>query len=140
MKRLVWIPIACLVIGAATVGGWRLWQSWRLYSTLAKLSQVEGQDEPLRPDKRHLVAVRKLRFTWDTLVESGGPIVDPDQFAFRMAPDIAPPPVRKPKPLITALHVDLRALAPLTNVGCVRDRRKTKGPDRATAQPRHTTP
>jgi hypothetical protein len=77
VARAVWIAIVCAIVVATTVGAWRLWQYWSLYSTLARLSEAEGLGEPLRPDGRHLAAIRKLRFTWDALVESGGPIVDP---------------------------------------------------------------
>jgi hypothetical protein len=77
VARVVWTALVCIVVGVAIGGAWRLWQYWQLYSTLAKLSEADDLGEPLRPDGRHLVAIRKLRFTWDTLVENGGPIVDP---------------------------------------------------------------
>jgi hypothetical protein len=77
VARVVWIAVICVIVVAATVGAWRLWQYWRLYSILVELSEADGLGEPLRPDSRHLAAIRKLRFSWDPLVESGGPIVDP---------------------------------------------------------------
>ena len=114
MKRVVWIAIACLVIGAGTAGAWRIWQSWRLYSTLATLSQADGLDEPLRPDGRHLAAVRKLRFTWDTMVESGGPIVDPLRpYGSRdMADDLGPIIGTTDTEAIAKFHIEVaRALS-----------------------------
>jgi hypothetical protein len=77
VARVVWIAVICVIVVAATVGAWRLRQYWRLYSILVELSEADGLGEPLRPDSRHLAAIRKLRFSWDPLVESGGPIVDP---------------------------------------------------------------
>jgi hypothetical protein len=77
MTRGVWIVVLCIVLCAGIAGGWRLWQVWYLYSTLAELSQADDVDQPLRPDSRHLAAIRKLRFSWDNLVENGGPTVDP---------------------------------------------------------------
>jgi hypothetical protein len=77
MTRNVWIVLVCVVLCAGIAGAWRLWQYWYLYSTLAELSQADDLDEPLRPDRRDLAAIRKLRFTWDNLVENGGPTVDP---------------------------------------------------------------
>jgi len=114
VKRVVWIAIACLVIGAGSVGAWRLWQSWRLYSTLAKLSQMDGLGEPLLPDGRHLAAIRKLRFTWDTMVESGGPIVDPLRpYGSRdMADDLGPIIGTTDTEAIAKFHIDVaRALS-----------------------------
>jgi hypothetical protein len=77
MTRRVWIVVLCIVLCAGIAGGWRLWQVWYLYSTLAELSQADDVAQPLRPDSRHLAAIRKLRFSWDNLVENGGPTVDP---------------------------------------------------------------
>ena len=77
MTRGVWIVVLCIVLCAGIAGGWRLWRVWYLYSTLAELSQADDVDQLLRPDTRHLAAIRKLRFSWDNLVENGGPTVDP---------------------------------------------------------------
>jgi hypothetical protein len=77
MTRHVWLTVACIILCIGLFGAWRLWRYWSLYSTLADMSQAEGLSEPLAPDSRHLAAIRKLRFTWDNLVESGGPTVDP---------------------------------------------------------------
>jgi hypothetical protein len=77
MSGKLWIVLVCVVLCAGIAGAWRLWQYWYLYSTLAELSQADDLDQPLRPNSRHLAAIRKLRFTWDNLVESGGPTVDP---------------------------------------------------------------
>jgi hypothetical protein len=74
MTRTVWIVLVGIVLCVGIAGAWRLWQYWHLYSTL---SQADDLDEPLRPDSRHLAAIRRLRFTWNNLVESGGPTVDP---------------------------------------------------------------
>ena len=77
MTRKIWIVLGCIVLCAGAAGAWRLWHYWYLHSTLIELSQADDLDQPLRPDSRHLAAIRKLRFTWDNLVESGGPTVDP---------------------------------------------------------------
>lgn len=77
MTRKIWIVLGCIVLCAGAAGAWRLWHYWYLHSTLAELSRADDLDQPLRPDSRHLAAIRKLRFTWDNLVESGGPTVDP---------------------------------------------------------------
>ena len=92
MTRAIWIGVICILISAGTAGAWQVRQYWRLYSALAELSELDGLGEPLRPDARHLAAIRKLRFTWDTMVESGGPIVDPSRpYGSRnMADDLAP--------------------------------------------------
>ena len=75
MTRHVWITVACIILCIGLFSAWRLWRYWSLYSTLAEMSQAEGLSEPLAPDSRHLAAIRKLRFTWDTMVENGGPTV-----------------------------------------------------------------
>jgi hypothetical protein len=62
VARVVWIALVCIVVGVGIGGAWRLWQYWQLYSTLAKLSEADDLGEPLRPDGRHLAAIRKLRF------------------------------------------------------------------------------
>lgn len=91
MRRAIWIAVICLII-AGIGGAWQVRQYWLIYSTLADLSKLDGLGEPLRPDARHLAAIRKLQFTWDTMVESGGPIVDPTRpYGSRnMAADLAP--------------------------------------------------
>ena len=92
VKRAIWIGVICILIGTGIAGTWQVRQYWLLYSTLAELSKLDGLGEPLRPDTRHLAAIRKLRFTWDTMVESGGPIVDPQRpyGSRQMADDLAP--------------------------------------------------
>jgi hypothetical protein len=72
-----WMILVAIVIAAGLVGLWQGVRYWRLYSIYRDLPLADDSDEPLRPDRRHLTAIRKLRFTWDPLVESGGPIVDP---------------------------------------------------------------
>lgn len=92
MARAIWIGVICIIVGAGIAGAWRVWQYWLFYSALAELSELDGLGEALRPDSRHLAAIRKLRFTWIQWWESGGPIVDPVRpYGSRnMADDLAP--------------------------------------------------
>jgi hypothetical protein len=67
-KRLL---VVVLGLGAAWCGlrGWQMWST-------AKAFAANDADEPIRPSERHVMAMRKLRFTWDPWVESGAPLVD----------------------------------------------------------------
>jgi hypothetical protein len=67
-----------ITIGAlATAGAGGCWLHW-------KHRERRILAEALEPDFRpqftaaHVNVLRRVRFTWDPLVESGGPLVDPD--------------------------------------------------------------
>jgi hypothetical protein len=70
---------------------WLGWQVWRQKLAFDLYRSAELSDTPLVTPK-HLAALRKLRFAWSPLVESGGPSVDP-QTPFGsadMADDLGP--------------------------------------------------
>jgi hypothetical protein len=64
-----------LLVVTIVVLAWPAWEAcrwvlaWRVY-TAPELA-------PPAITARHIAALRKLRFAWNTLIESGGPIVDP---------------------------------------------------------------
>lgn len=66
---MIWVMLALAVLA------WPAWQAWRW--ELAR----RVYDYPMTPmptiTAQHIAALRKLRFAWNTRIESGGPLVDP---------------------------------------------------------------
>jgi hypothetical protein len=66
------------VVMALLLGlGLRLWQYWRVFSVYEAAGQTDAPLRPAKPSARLLQAMRKLHFTWNPMIESGGPLVDP---------------------------------------------------------------
>lgn len=55
--------------------GWKFWRDSRLFSAFMTTG---ASLRPFQPTERHLQAIRKLKFTWSLMIESGGPLVDPN--------------------------------------------------------------
>src|SRR5215472_16868018 len=114
MARPIAFVIACIALGLALAAGWRAWDYWRLYRFYEATNRSDDIDEPLKPSVRHLQAIRKLRFSWDTRVESGGPIVDPaaPYGSADMVDDLAPLIDTRDAVTIATFNVEVsRALA-----------------------------
>lgn len=63
-------------LAAAVVLAWAAWQGWGWWQLHAIYQATDGEAAPILTP-RHVAALRKLRFTWNVLIESGGPTVDP---------------------------------------------------------------
>ena len=69
MRRLIWlIPIVAAL-------AWLVWTGWRWET--ARQIYADPKDPALTITPQHVEALRKLRFAWNTRIESGGPVVDP---------------------------------------------------------------
>ncbi|HEY6259813.1 MAG TPA: hypothetical protein VIY51_28885 [Xanthobacteraceae bacterium] len=68
--RVIWFILATAMLA------WPAWQAWRW--ELARRVYVDEQETPVPAiTAKHVEALRKLQFAWDTRIESGGPVVDP---------------------------------------------------------------
>jgi hypothetical protein len=109
-----WIILVAIVVAVGLAAAWRGLQYWRLYSIYSDLAQSNDSYQPLRPESRHLMAIRKLHFSWDPLVESGGPIVDPltPYGSADLADDLGPIVGTRDMVAIAKFHVEVaRALS-----------------------------
>jgi hypothetical protein len=68
-RYLIWLGLAAAVLA------WPVWTAWRWEAARRVYADSESPAFTITP--RHVEALRKLRFTWTTRVESGGPMVDP---------------------------------------------------------------
>jgi hypothetical protein len=69
---------------------WPAWEAWRWGLALRVYADPETPAPTLT--SKHVAALRKLRFDWNTRIESGGPVVDPaaPYGSGDMAADLAP--------------------------------------------------
>jgi hypothetical protein len=114
VTRGSWIILVAIIIAAGIAAVWQGLRYQRLYAIYRDLTLADDSYEPLRPDRLHLMAIRKLRFTWDPLVESGGPIVDPlrPYGSADMADDLGPIIGTRDMVAVARFHVEVgRALA-----------------------------
>src|SRR5262245_42900821 len=67
--RMIWLILALALLA------WPVWEVWRW----ELVRRVYASQEPPVPSitPRHVQALRKLRFAWNTAIENGGPVVDP---------------------------------------------------------------
>jgi hypothetical protein len=79
-----------LLLAMATLG-WLLTREWQQFRLALQVYEDGGFPAPAITQK-HIDALRKMRFAWDSRIESGGPVVD--QFtpygSTSMAADLAP--------------------------------------------------
>jgi hypothetical protein len=68
-RRLIWFILAIAVLA------WPAWTAWRWEAARRVYADPEGPELTITP--QHVEALRKLRFVWNTRIESGGPVVDP---------------------------------------------------------------
>jgi hypothetical protein len=70
-KGSMWLMLAATIMALA----WPAWETcrwmlaWRVYAAPELAAPAITH--------KHIMALRKLRFSWNTLIESGGPVVDP---------------------------------------------------------------
>jgi hypothetical protein len=87
---------------------WQVWQ-WELVRRI-----YASQEEPSAPTitSKHVQALRKLRFAWNTIFESGGPIVDPwsPYGSENMAADLGPILGTRDKVAIGRFHREVSSL------------------------------
>jgi len=109
MRRLLLVAAALLSV-SALLGGVGLYRRWKVQSIYERGASSDDDGER-QPDKRHLEAIRKLRFIWDPLVEGGGPIVDPYQpyGSAALADDLAPILGTRDEVAVAAFHVEVAA-------------------------------
>jgi hypothetical protein len=115
VTRRSWLTLVGIIVIVAGVAGVRqAWQYRRLYSIYDELAKSDDQDEPMRPTSRHLSAIRKLRFTWEDRIESGGPVVDPHApyGSAHIADDLGPIIGTRDLVAVAMFHIEVaRALA-----------------------------
>jgi len=91
---------------------WPVWQVWRW--ELVRRVYASQEEEPSAPiiTTKHVQALRKLRFTWNTIIESGGPIVDPltPYGSENMAADLGPILGTRDKVAIARFHREVSSL------------------------------
>lgn len=100
-------PILALTLAALA---WPTWETWRW--VLAR--RVYTADEFATPaaTSNHIAAVRKLRFAWNTMIESGGPVVDPwtPYGSEDMTADLAPIIGTRDRVAIARFHREVSAV------------------------------
>src|SRR5262245_36021558 len=104
-KRMTWLILTIALLA------WPVWEvcRWelvrRIYST---------EEEPCAPTitPKHVQALRKLRFAWNTIYEGGGPIVDPwsPYGSKNMATDLGPILGTRDKVEIARFHREVSSL------------------------------
>ena len=68
-RRLIWlVPILAAF-------AWLAWIAWRWQAE--RQIYADSESPALTITAKHVEALRKLQFTWNTRIESGGPVVDP---------------------------------------------------------------
>jgi hypothetical protein len=110
MTRPIFLVLTGLAIALTVAGGWRAWQNWRLLSEFYEaVERSDDIDEPITPSAHHLRAIRKLHLSWDTRVESGGPVVDASASdgSAEMGDDLAPIIGTRDKLAIAAFNVEV---------------------------------
>jgi hypothetical protein len=102
--------MAWLVLALAPLA-WPAWQVWR-WELVRRI--YASQEEPSAPTitPKHVQALRKLRFAWNTIFESGGPIVDPwaPYGSENMAADLGPILGTRDKVAIARFHREISSL------------------------------
>jgi hypothetical protein len=103
-QRMIW-PILTLVVLA-----WPVWEAWRW----ELVRRVYASQEPSTPTitSKHVQALRKLRFAWNTAIESGGPVVDPltPYGSENLAADLGPILGTRDKVAIARFHREVSSL------------------------------
>lgn len=69
-SRMIW-----LLIPTVAALAWLSWTGWRWEA--ARRIYADPDNPALTITPKHVEALRKLRFAWNTGIESGGPVVDP---------------------------------------------------------------
>jgi hypothetical protein len=102
--------MAWLVLTLALLA-WPAWQVWR-WELVRRIyaSQAEPSAPTITP--KHMQALRKLRFAWNTIFESGGPIVDPwsPYGSENMAADLGPILGSRDKVAIARFHREVSSV------------------------------
>ena len=96
---------------ALIISAWPAWRLWRW--TLVWRIYYSNSVQPVPAiTAKHLTALRKLRFSWHALVESGGPVVDPrtPYGSANMADDLGPIVGTRDPVAIARFHRDVSAI------------------------------
>jgi hypothetical protein len=105
-QRMTWLILTLALLA------WPVWQAWRW--ELVRRVYASQQDEPSVPTitPKHVQALRKLRFAWNTAIESGGPIVDPlrPYGSENLAADLGPILGSRDKVAIARFHREVASL------------------------------
>jgi len=64
-----------ILVASLIVLAWPTWEAWRW--VLAWRVYAESELPLPAISAKHIAALRRLRFAWNTQIESGGPVVDP---------------------------------------------------------------
>ena len=103
-RRVVFLVLTLAVIA------WPAWEAWRW--ELARRVFAAPEDPALTITPRHVAALRKLRFAWNTRIESGGPVVDAlaPYGSESMAGDLGPLIGTRDRVAIARFHREVSAL------------------------------
>jgi hypothetical protein len=105
-QRIIWLILALALLA------WPVWQVWRW--ELVRRVYASQEEEPSAPiiTPKHVQALRKLRFAWNTIIESGGPIVDPltPYGSENIADDLGPILGTRDKVAIARFHREVSSL------------------------------
>ena len=66
---MIWLILTVALLA------WPVWAAWRWELVRRVYTSQEPPAQTITP--KHVQALRKLRFAWNTAIESGGPVVDP---------------------------------------------------------------
>jgi hypothetical protein len=106
MRRptVIWFMLVLLVLA------WPAWEAWRW--GLAQRAYADPETPALTITPKHVAALRKLQFTWNTRIESGGPVVDPatPYGSEDMAADLGPMIGTRDRVAIARFHREVSAV------------------------------
>jgi hypothetical protein len=104
---MIWFILIVLIL---PVLAWCAWEAWRWGQAQRVYADPETPALTITPN--HVAALRKLQFTWSTLIESGGPVVDPmaPYGSKNMAADLGPMIGTRDRVAIARFHREVSAV------------------------------
>jgi hypothetical protein len=103
-QSVIWLVLVIAVLA------WPTWEAWRWGLALRVYADPESPAVTITP--KHIAALRKLRFAWNTQIESGGPVVDPlaPYGSEDLAADLGPILGTRDRVAIARFHREVSAL------------------------------
>ena len=101
---MIWLILTLALLA------WPVWAAWRWELVRRVYTSQEPPAQTITP--KHVQALRKLRFAWNTAIESGGPVVDPltPYGSENLAADLGPILGTRDKVAIASFHREVSSL------------------------------
>jgi hypothetical protein len=101
---MIWLILVLALLA------WPVWEAWRWELVRRVYTSQEPPAQTITP--KHVQALRKLRFAWNTAIENGGPVVDPlaPYGSANLAADLGPILGTRDKVAIASFHRKVSSL------------------------------